>query len=108
MRYFASIDDDGVVTNVTNVDDSVENPIEFLSDLVGGNWVETFVDDPEIECASIGGLYIAERQAFTSKQPYESWTLSDESLQWEPPKPMPASIGPWGWNENTRSWEKAE
>jgi hypothetical protein len=105
MRYFAKVNSDGVVEDITNVDDSVDKPEKFLADLIGGNWVETF-DEDEVEYASVGGFYIAGRNAFTAAQPHDSWSLNTETLIWEPPAPIPADIGPWDWNEETTSWER--
>lgn len=105
MATFAKIDGDGVVTDITLVDDDVENQAEFLSELLGGEWIETVTDDPDIAPASMGGYYIASRNVFTASQPFESWTLNEETLEWEPPVPMPADIGAWDWNEASGSWE---
>jgi hypothetical protein len=54
--------------------------------------------------AGIGFRYDPDRDAFIPPQPFESWTLNEETCLWEPPVPMPES-GPHNWNEQTLSWE---
>ena len=38
----------------------------------------------------------------------ESWVLNTETLQWEPPTPMPPSdeTRTWQWNETTKTWDE--
>ena len=52
--------------------------------------------------AGRGMIYDPVRDAFYSEQPYESWTLNEESCVWEPPTPKPA--GTWYWKEDTTEW----
>ena len=55
--------------------------------------------------AGIGYSYDAMRDAFISPQPYPSWTLVEETCQWQPPTPMPVEEGKnYWWNEDTLSW----
>lgn len=52
--------------------------------------------------AGIGYEYDFEKNKFKAPQPYESWTLNEETLLWEAPiaKPEGATI----WNEADQSW----
>ena len=55
--------------------------------------------------AGIGYSYDAMRDAFIPPQPYASWTLVEETCQWQPPTPMPVEEGKnYWWNEDTLSW----
>jgi hypothetical protein len=52
--------------------------------------------------AGIGYEYNSEKNKFKAPQPYESWTLNEDTLLWEAPvsKPEGATI----WNEEDQSW----
>lgn len=63
MKYYARIVDD-LVTDVIGVNDDVPNGEQFCSDLLGGVWVETFIDDPNKTYAGIGYTYIPSTQDF--------------------------------------------
>jgi hypothetical protein len=54
--------------------------------------------------AKIGGLYDAERDAFRDPQPFDSWTLNEDTCEWNPPVPYPEDGKPWFWDESTTSW----
>ena len=55
--------------------------------------------------AGIGMVYDATRDAFYTPQPFESWTLNEDTCWWEPPVPMPDDGNRYQWNEDTQSWE---
>jgi hypothetical protein len=52
--------------------------------------------------AGVGYTYDPVRDAFYSPQPYESWTLSEESCLWECPVERPE--GEYWWKEDTTEW----
>ena len=55
--------------------------------------------------AGIGYSYDAMRDAFIPPQPYPSWTLLEETCQWQPPTPIPVEEGKnYQWNEATTNW----
>ena len=55
--------------------------------------------------AGIGFTYDSTRDAFIPPKPYASWTLVEETCQWQPPTPMPVEEGKhYQWNEDTLSW----
>ena len=60
--------------------------------------------------AGIGYTYDEDRDAFIPKQPYPSWTLNEDTCQWEAPVPRPdRSTGcPYNWDETTGAWIKHE
>jgi len=61
--------------------------------------------------AGLGYTYDAERDAFYAPSPFPSWTLNNDTCNWEAPAPMPADAAPAGdklyrWNEDTLSWDE--
>jgi len=52
--------------------------------------------------AGTGMTYDPVRDAFYSPQPYESWTLNEESCLWECPVERPE--GEYWWKEDTQEW----
>ena len=56
MAYYAQIVD-GIVTEVIVVDDDIVDGTQFCHDLIGGEWVQTFMDDPNKNYAGIGYTY---------------------------------------------------
>jgi hypothetical protein len=56
--------------------------------------------------AGIGYTYRADIDAFVPPKPFASWTLNDDTAQWEAPTPMPKDNDMYFWNENSQSWLK--
>jgi len=54
--------------------------------------------------AGIGYTYDHTRDAFIPSQPYSSWTLNEETCNWNPPVPYPNDGNMYTWNEATTSW----
>jgi len=121
MKYFAKIELNNKVTAILNVDDSVlkdadgnehENlGVSFLTELTGWPiWKETWKDGSQRKnFAGMGHTYDETRDAFIRPQPFPSWTLNEDTYDWNPPTPFP-EIGPdkkkYKWNESTLSWEE--
>ena len=81
----------------------------------GGNWKQTsYNGNIRKNYAGIGYTYNADIDAFVPPKPYASWTLNNETAQWEAPTPMPADAGTgeppkmYSWDEATTSWVEAE
>ena len=119
MAHFAQLDGNNVVTQVIVVDNKdcadasgVEKEsigIAFCERLFGGNWKQTsYNGNKRKNYAGIGYTYNADIDAFVPPQPYPSWTLNNDTAQWEPPTPMPADGQMYGWNEESQSWIAAE
>jgi len=100
MAYFAQLVDD-TVTEVIVVNDDIVDGAQFAHDLLGGLWVETFINDPDKNYAGVGYIYDPITENFISPQPYPSWTL-DTNGDWQPPKPAPD--GNYTWNETQQDW----
>lgn len=107
MKHLAQITADSIVANVIVVPDEVteETAQEFGSRYGEGRWVLTSIDGEfRKSYAGIGSIYRAELDAFQPCIPAKGWVFSDKTWSWEPPVPMPASIGPWAWDEDNQAW----
>jgi hypothetical protein len=114
MAHFAALDENNVVTQVivvANKDTADANGVEkeyigaaFCEKLFGGTWKQTSYNGTiRKNYAGIGYTYNANIDAFVPPQPYASWTLNNETAQWEAPVPMPEG-GTYSWDEDTGSW----
>ena len=115
MSYFAKIED-GVVTNVIAADE------DFIDNNIDGEWVQTSYNthggkhyDPDTKLeddkpplrknyAGIGYTYDSDRDAFYAPQPYSSWTLNDDTCQWEAPVAYPTDDKLYKWDEDNQQW----
>ena len=115
MAHFAQLNEENIVTQVivvANQDtadkDGVENEaigIEFCTNLLGGRWVQTSYNaNIRKNYAGIGYKYDATLDAFIPPQPFQSWTLNEETAQWEAPTPYPDDGKRYSWDEATTSW----
>lgn len=63
MNYFAQIVNN-IVIEVTCVNSDIADGAQFCHDLLGGDWVQTYIDDPEKTYAGIGYTYDPATQNF--------------------------------------------
>ena len=54
--------------------------------------------------AGVGFTYDSTRDAFIPPQPYNSWTLNEDTCLWEAPTAYPADDLMYTWDEATTSW----
>ena len=127
MAHFAEINDLKKVIRVLVVDDrdtQDENGDEvesigakYLSDGFGGTWVKTSYNTTggvhllggtpfRKNYAGVGMTYDEGRDAFIDTQPFPSWTLNEDTCQWEPPVSFPTDGKTYFWNEETTSWKE--
>ena len=115
MAHFAQLNEENIVTQVIVVanqdtadQDGVENEaigIEFCTNLLGGKWVQTsYNGNIRKNYAGIGYKYDADLDAFIPPQPFASWTLNNETAQWEAPTPYPTDDKRYTWDEATTAW----
>ena len=110
MSHFAKVLD-GKVVNVIVAEQ------EFFTTFVDsspGTWLQTSYNTsggkhPEgrplrKNYAGIGYTYDPVRDAFIPPQPYASWTLDEETCQWQSPVAMPTDGKQYVWNEETLQW----
>jgi|TARA_X000001388_G_scaffold25673_2_gene17916 hypothetical protein len=58
--------------------------------------------------AGIGFKYDLTRDAFIPSQPYNSWTLNEETCLWQSPVAYPTDGKEYDWNETNKSWDLIE
>ena len=88
------------------------NGIDFLTKLHGYPiWVQTsYNNNFRKNHAGIGDTYDEARDAFIAPQPFNSWTLDENTCRWEAPIAYPNDGKKYGWNEdayqadNTNGW----
>ena len=54
--------------------------------------------------AGIGYTYDEDKDAFIPKQPFNSWTLNEDTCQWEAPSARPDDGKFYTWNDDSESW----
>lgn len=127
MAHFAEIDGSNRVIRVIVVDDKDTqdedgNEVEsigakYLSDGFGGTWVRTSYNTNggihllggtpfRKNYAGIGVIYDEDRDAFIHTQPFPSWTVNEDTCQWESPVSFPTDGKTYSWNEETISWDE--
>lgn len=119
MAHFARIGDDGLVNfvmyvhndrclNSSGVEDEATGA-EFCSSLLDGEWVQTsYNGNFRQHFAGIGYMYDSINDRFIPPQPFPSWTLNDETVDWQPPVPFPADGKAYNWDESVLRWVELE
>ena len=129
MASFVEIDASNIVIRGVALDDKDTqdesgNEVEsvgdtYLSDLFGGTWKKTSYNTSgnvhrlggtpfRKNYAGIGYTYDATRDAFIPPLPYDSWTLNEDTCQWDPPVAYPDDGKRYEWNEDTQAWDETE
>jgi len=123
MAHYAELDETNTVLRVLVVADSDE-PTEaagqqFLANLLGGHaWRKTSYNTQagvhtgggtpfRKNYAGIGYKYDEGRDAFVPPQPYPSWTLEEDTCQWQAPVAMPTPPDEntyYVWDEDMVNW----
>jgi len=102
MSHFAKIDDNNIVTQVIVAEKSFINTgilgDEFL-------WIQTsYNGNFRKNYAGIGYTYDSTRDAFIPPQPYPSWTINEDTCQYESPVACPTDGLDYTWDEATTNW----
>ena len=120
MAHFAKIGMNGKVIEVFKVNNQVIldadgneseiNGIDFLTKLTGWSiWKQTsYNSNFRKNYAGLGMTYDEDRDAFIPPKPFNSWTLNEETCQWEAPVALPDKENRYNWNEETKQWELNE
>ena len=99
---FAKVKNQIVVDVMVADQDFMDNFI----DTSAGTWIETKEDGSiRKNYAGIGHTYDETRDAFIPPQPYESWTLNEDTCLWEAPVAYPNDDKMYQWNEDNQEWE---
>jgi hypothetical protein len=115
MAHFAQLNEENIVTQVivvanqdTTDSDGMENEAvgaAFCANLLGGTWKQTSYNAHiRKNYAGIGYKYDATLDAFIPPQPFASWVLDEDKVQWKAPVDMPTDGEMYTWNEETTSW----
>ena len=54
--------------------------------------------------AGVGYTYDASKDAFIPPKPYNSWTLNEDTCQWDAPVAYPDDGEGYVWKEDTQTW----
>ena len=105
MPHFAKVNN-GIVEQVIVAESDF---FDGFVDTSPGTWIETFKDGGiRKHYAGIGYTYDFAKDIFIEMQPFPSWTLNEESVEWEPPVTYPNDGKRYHWNESTVSWDEVE
>jgi hypothetical protein len=118
MAHFAQLNENNIVEQVIVVfnnelldevgNESEQKGIDFCTNLFGGRWIQTSYNSSiRKNFAGQGYIYDAIRDAFIAPQPYSSWTLDEETCQWNAPVEYPTDNVLYIWNEETLTWDEA-
>lgn len=108
MAHWAEIDENNIVIRITvgdNNDPNGDEGYQWLVDNLGGTWIKTsYNGNIRKNFAGIGMTYDAERDAFITPKPFNSWILNEDTCNWEAPVQYPTDDKMYNWNEPTLSW----
>lgn len=97
MTYFAEVID-GIVTRI------IVSEQNFIDDLPNKEqWIQTSYNI-RYNYAGVGYSYDEVKDAFIPPKPFDSWTLNEETCNWESPIPYPDDNQTYIWNEETQKW----
>jgi len=113
MAHYAKIEN-GTVTEVIVAE---EEFFDTFVDTSPGEWLQTSYNTLGGEhsdggtplrknFAGYGYTYDPVLDAFYEPQPYNSWTLNEDTCQWEAPVAYPTDGNKCIWNEDTQTWDK--
>ena len=111
MASFAKIGKGNIVERVEVVSNDIATTeqagVDFLNNLYKTRdvWKQTsYNNNIRKNYAGIGHSYDPSRDAFIAPKPYNSWTLNEETCQWEAPVALPDTENRYNWNEETQQW----
>ena len=125
MAHFAKIGTGSIVERVEVVHNDIATTeqagVDFLNNLYGTDdtWIQTSYNTYAGEhklggtpfrknYAMVGGRYDQTRDAFIPIQTFESWTLNEDTCQWDPPVAYPTDGQTYDWNETNQTWDLRE
>jgi len=122
MGHYAKIEND----TVTEVIVAKYDFIEYLASINNDEWIKTsyntrggvhyqpnsFIPSEDQSkslrknYAGVGFHYDRQKNAFIAPQPFDSWSLNEDTCLWEAPVPIPADGFEYYWDENKLNWIK--
>lgn len=124
MAHFAELDENNIVLRVLvigddllldeNGEESEEIGKQVCADVYGGRWIQTSYNSKiRRRYAVVGGKYDEEKDAFLPRHDFPSWTLNEETLEYEPPVAFPGeqfyedgTRKTFIWNEDALEWQE--
>ena len=121
MAHFAHLNETNQVIRVSVVNNDVitdsdgneqeQLGVDFLTQLNSGlGWYKqtSYNGIFRKNYAGVGFTYDSTRDAFIPPQPFNSWTLNEDTCIYEAPVPYPTDDLMYSWDEDTTSWVEAE
>lgn len=118
MAHFAELDSDANVLRVVVIPnkvcqntDGVESEsmgVSYCQSLFGEDtyWKQcSYNDNIRKNYPSINFKYDELRDAFIPPMPFESWSINEDTCQWEAPIAYPEDGNYYVWNEENLNWE---
>lgn len=115
MAHFAELDENNVVLQViVGVDEPLDGEAIYQAE-TGKVWKRTSYNTQggqhrlggtpfRKNYAGIGYSYDAQRDAFIPPRPFPSWSLDEDSCQWQAPVPMNNDGKHYVWDEPSLAW----
>ena len=111
MAHYAKVSD-GLVTQVIVAEAEF---FETFVDSSPGEWIQTSYNTQggvhsegntplRKNYAGVGYTYDATRDAFIPPQPFNSWSLNEDTCQWEASTPYPTDGKNYTWDESATNW----
>lgn len=111
MAHYAFLDESNLVTEVIvgrnedEVIDGISDWETYYGELRGQTCVRTsYNGNIRKNYAGIGFTYDETRDAFIPPRPFYSWSLNEETCQWEAPTPYPTDGKRYLWVEALLAW----
>lgn len=102
MIKFAELDNNNKVINIIVATDA------SISTLPGVFVKVDLVNNASRRDAHIGGEYNSLQDKFIAPKPYPSWSLNEDTLEWDAPVAKPDNGSIYMWDESTTSWIELE
>jgi hypothetical protein len=111
MAHFAKLGTGNIVEKLEVVSNDIatneQAGVDFLNNIYNTRdvWKQTsYNNNIRKNYAGIGYTYDSTRDAFIPPQPYPSWTLNEDTCQWDSPVPYPSDDKHYIWDEATTNW----
>ena len=101
MSHFAKLNNNVVTEVIVSEQDFIN------SGAVGDSflWLQTsYSGSFRKNYAAVGHTYDKTKDAFIAPKPYPSWTLVEDTCQWEAPVSYPTDGQSYSWDEDTTAW----
>ena len=101
MAHYAKIEN-SIVTQVIVAE---EEFFDTFVDTTPGIWLQaSYNNNIRKNFAGIGFTYDSTRDAFIAPKPYSSWTLNEDTCNWDSPVAYPTDDLRYTWDETTTNW----